>query len=98
MTDEEEMDFIYNYVTSDVWIGGKRSCTSCTWEWINGGVIKYFNWKEGEPNNDKYNKEIGKKQENCIESINDPKWSKVWYGRWNDAPCEIKKEFLCKSV
>ena len=87
MTDKEEMDFIYNYVTSDVWIGGKRSCTSCTWEWINGGVISYTYWYHGEPNNSD-----AWKPENCIESVN------RWNNKWNDGNCGAKHEFLCKSV
>ena len=88
MTDKEEMDFITRHVTSRFWIGGQRSCHECsTWEWINGGVIKYFNWNEREPNNvDR------QKKENCIESIDG------WNGRWNDVNCGVKREFLCKSV
>ena len=114
MTDKEEMDFITRHVTSRFWIGGQRSCHECsTWEWINGGVIKYFNWNEGEPNN--VDSEIGDhKKENCIESINGPKrrwplsWSRVGRlgmifptaedGRWNDLNCGVEREFLCKSV
>ena len=87
MTDKEEMDFITRHVKSRFWIGGQRSCTSCTWEWINGGVINYSNWNEGEPNN-----HVFWKPENCIESRDG------WNGKWNDMNCEATREFLCKSV
>ena len=90
---KEEMNFISHITrekSKDVWIGGQRDCHTCsTWQWREGGVISYFNWKTGEPNNVDIN-DI--KKEDCIEiSIN-------MNDLWNDQNCGDMNEFVCKSV
>ncbi|XP_077323766.1 mannose-binding protein C-like isoform X2 [Lithobates pipiens] len=48
---------------------------------LSGQVIRYFNWRAGEPNNLRNN-------EDCVEMWDD--------GRWNDENCASKLFFICE--
>ncbi|XP_077323752.1 pulmonary surfactant-associated protein A-like [Lithobates pipiens] len=48
---------------------------------LSGQVIRYFNWRAGEPNNLRNN-------EDCVEMWDD--------GRWNDENCASKRFFICE--
>ena len=72
--------------THETWIGGKRSGND--FEWIDGSSFDYYNWKTGQPDN-----QGGK--EDCIMVYSDPGQSRD--GKWNDVPCDVKKNFVCKK-
>ena len=94
VVDKEEMDFITGLPSpksNHVWIGGKRTCLVMN-VLPGSGVIKYFSWRKGEPNNVDDN---NIRKEDCIEfRINLPEAN----GKWNDENCGDKLEFVCKSV
>ena len=72
--------------THETWIGGKRSGNSFLW--IDGSDFDYYNWKTGQPNNQGGN-------EDCIMVYSDP--GQDWHEKWNDVPCDVKKNFVCKK-
>ncbi|XP_076145655.1 ZP domain-containing protein-like [Alosa pseudoharengus] len=51
-----------------------------TWKWSDGSKSTFTYWNSGEPNNG---------NENC---------GQIWFhynGSWNDAPCSVKRPFVC---
>ncbi|GAB6041915.1 SUMF1/EgtB/PvdO family nonheme iron enzyme [Endothiovibrio diazotrophicus] len=58
-----------------VWIGGERSWSRETWQWMNGEWFEYTNWRAGEPNDHGGN-------ESCITLYFD--------GLWNDQDCSAE--------
>ena len=72
--------------THQTWIGGKRSGSN--FAWIDGTSFDYDNWNTGEPDN-----QGG--EENCIEVYSAPGQS--WHDRWNDVPCNVRRNFVCKK-
>ncbi|KAM6894664.1 C-type isolectin Sp-CL4-like [Lycodopsis pacificus] len=62
------------------WIGGKRS--GAGFIYTDGTKFNYNKWLPNQPDNYRGN-------EACVES-NALKW-----GMWNDAPCSLKKDFVC---
>merc|ERR1712223_2320510 len=55
---------------------------------IDGTSFDYYNWNTGQPDN-----QGGK--EDCIMVYSDP--GQAWHDRWNDVPCDVKKNFVCKK-
>ena len=53
------------------------------WGWSDGSTIKYYNWRQGEPNN------WGGQVEDCVEALND--------GQWNDELCNQTVPYICKK-
>ena len=70
----------------ETWIGGRRNGNNFIW--IDGNAFEYYNWNTGEPDN------LGGK-EDCIMVYSDP--GQQWHDRWNDVPCDVKKNFVCKK-
>ena len=70
----------------ETWIGGRRSGSN--FQWIDGTSFDYYNWNTGQPDN-----QGGK--EDCIMVYSDPGQSRD--GKWNDVPCDVKKNFVCKK-
>lgn len=66
------------------WIGLFREHTnSSVWKWSGGGNVTYENWKEGQPDNYKY-------QENSVN---------LWSGGvWNDYSEDSRIPFYCLSL
>merc|ERR550534_3220049 len=57
--------------------------TGSNWGWSDGSTIKYYNWRQGEPNN------WGGQVEDCVEQLND--------GQWNDELCNQTVPYICKK-
>ena len=53
------------------------------WEWVDGTAVDYFNWNEGEPNN---NDDLPY----CAEIYKD-------WGTWNDLVCNLYNGYICKA-
>ena len=70
----------------ETWIGGKRSGNS--FKWVDGNAFDYYNWNAGQPDN------LGGK-EDCIMVYSDP--GQAYHDKWNDVPCDVKKNFVCKK-
>ena len=53
------------------------------YSWVDNSPVNYVNWRDGEPND-----HTG--YENCIEM-------QTRSGQWNDLPCTIWRQFMCKK-
>nr|KAG5696149.1 hypothetical protein BaRGS_026508 [Batillaria attramentaria] len=76
----------YSYYSASlnrVWIGLQRTLEG-GFRWTDGSAVDFFQWNEGEPNN-QHN------EEDCAELLVDS-------GRWNDMPCiGSNRGFVCKT-
>ncbi|CAH1109533.1 unnamed protein product [Psylliodes chrysocephalus] len=68
------------------WISAARVPGTNIWESDGGLAVKFFNWKKGSPRDNKYNA-------NCIELFQSGRELK-----WNDIPCEYKRNFICENA
>ncbi|KAM8973975.1 regenerating islet-derived protein 4-like [Pelodytes ibericus] len=87
--DEAEASIIGSHVSAypasvDVWIGLHDPEQNRRWKWNDGSMYNYRTWENGEPNN------LGN-EEYCGELTIGSKFNK-----WNDAPCRIQNNFVCK--
>jgi len=75
--------------TPDVWMGGNDQATENSFQWNDGSVLGYTNWRSGEPNDNGPN-ETG---EDCmlIEGDNPAK-------EWDDRSCARALPYLCKRT
>ncbi|CAG2189607.1 unnamed protein product [Mytilus edulis] len=68
---------------NNAWLGA-TDCDSDKWIWVlNFEPVKYFKWDGNEPN--------GGSGENCLEMYPNSG------GGWNDKPCKIPLDFICKK-
>ena len=91
IADEAENERIYAHVGQgydSVWIGLYQTETSddAPWQWVNGQNTTFFNWEEGEPNN---NNGLGG-SEDCGHMNNDN-------GYWNDLDCDNTRGYVCQT-
>lgn len=66
------------------WFGLKYSHTGNggrVFSWSDNSQVDFINWSPGEPNN-------FHNAENCVEAL-------FYSGQWNDAPCGIRKNWIC---
>ncbi|KAG9274680.1 macrophage mannose receptor 1-like, partial [Astyanax mexicanus] len=70
-----------NASTDNVWVGLRHTC-DLNWIWSDGSNSSYRNWKPNEPNNNGC--------DNCAELKHED-----GDGKWNDAGCHWKKQFIC---
>ena len=67
---------------SDVFIGLHDISVESGWEWVDGSITNYRNFDINEPNN-----WLG--MEDCVVI-------KKTTGKWNDVPCNLKLNYVCK--
>ncbi|KAG9274679.1 macrophage mannose receptor 1-like [Astyanax mexicanus] len=68
--------------TDSFWIGLRQNDMNRSWIWSDGSNSSYRNWKPNEPNNNGC--------DNCAELKHED-----GDGKWNDAGCHWKKQFIC---
>ena len=68
----------------DVWIGGNDLKQEGTFEWSDGSVFNFTNWKDEEPNDF-----LG--DEDCVTIL-----GATFNKTWNDLSCTNKNLFICK--
>lgn len=69
---------------ADVWIGLTDAEQEGTWRTAEGNVARFMAFRSGEPNN------AGASGEDCA----------VWSpgdGQWNDLPCDVRAESICRG-
>ena len=88
---EEENTFVANFADTgglivNYWIGVNDLDSENDFRGSDGSTHKFFNWREGEPNNSK--------EEDCIEVIR-----KAWSleSKWNDIDCSESRPFVCEK-
>ena len=88
ITSEKEQKFVHENIDYDkkYYIGLSDFKTEGIFVWMDGSMLTYKNWQNGEPNNykDAYN---------CV-ILNWIKHDKR--GKWNDFSCDLKFNFICK--
>ena len=81
----QENEFIRNISGStDVFIGLSDSNIEGTFVWSDGCPLAYTNWEAGEPDNDY--------------GLGDCVLFQGGNGKWNDTPCDMWYEYVCKST
>ena len=65
-----------------VFVGLSDSDVEATFVWVDGSTVVYTNWEAGEPNDDF---DIG----DCVILLGTT-------GKWNDTPCIMWYEYVCK--
>lgn len=79
----QENEFVRSLLGNrDVFVGFSDSDVEATFVWVDGSSVKYTNWEAGEPDDD-YG--MG----DCVIVIGTT-------GKWNDTPCIMWYEFMCK--
>ena len=78
----QENEFVHNLTGGkDVFIGLTDTEIEGTFVWSDGSTVVYTNWEDGEPNDEHG---IG----DCVILVAN--------GKWNDTPCSMWYEYLCK--
>ncbi|KAK6182982.1 hypothetical protein SNE40_010542 [Patella caerulea] len=67
---------------NDIWIGGTDREIEGEFRWLDGDLLNYTNWRQGEPNN-------AKGDEDCMISEGNRR------KQWDDRPCHIRLPFVC---
>lgn len=79
----QENEFVRSLLgNKDVFVGFSDSDVEATFVWVDGSTVTYTNWATGEPNDDN-------SMEDCVIVIGTS-------GKWNDTPCIMWYEFMCK--
>ena len=83
----EENNFVFQEISlisiSRAWIGlFNLNSTDHSYEWVDGSMVDFRNWGDGEPNN-------AKSGENCTELV------VAWNGTWNDNSCYENMTYVC---
>lgn len=79
----QENEFVRSLLGNrDVFVGFSDSDVEATFVWVDGSSVKYTNWEAGEPDDDHG---MG----DCVIVIGTT-------GKWNDTPCIMWYEFMCK--
>ena len=79
----QENEFVRRLLgNKEVFVGFSDSDVETTFVWVDGSSVKYTNWEAGEPDDD-YG--MG----DCVIVIGTT-------GKWNDTPCIMWYEFMCK--
>ena len=87
---EEENTYVYSMfknglsTSDDLWIGINDINTEGSYQKSDGTAQNYFNWRDGEPNNDH-----GGQPENCVDMS-------YTSSKWNDRSCSTKLSFICE--
>ncbi|KAK3101324.1 hypothetical protein FSP39_002679 [Pinctada imbricata] len=68
------------------WLGATDDQQEGHWIWIKDREpVDYSDWAPGEPNNKD-------SEENCLEYFAEQSF------KWNDAPCRLKRRFICEEA
>ena len=79
----QENEFVRSLLgNKDVFVGFSDSDVEATFVWVDGSTVTYTNWDTGEPNDDNG---MG----DCVIVLRTS-------GKWNDTPCIMWYEFMCK--
>lgn len=79
----QENEFVRSLLGNrDVFVGFSDSDVEATFVWVDGSTVTYTNWEASEPDDD-YG--MG----DCVIVIGTS-------GKWNDTPCIMWYEFMCK--
>lgn len=79
----QENEFVRSLLGGrDVFVGFSDSDVEATFVWVDGSTVTYTNWEAGEPDDDFG---IG----DCVIVLGTS-------GKWNDTPCIMWYEYVCK--
>ena len=83
----EENNFVRQEISlisnSSAWIGlFNLNSTDHSYEWVDGSMVDFRNWGDGEPNN-------ANSGENCTELV------VASNGIWNDESCHVNRTYVC---
>lgn len=81
------MNVIKNAFSSEVWLGLRHSCVVGLWFWVNGEIMCYENWAEGN----------GTAEEDCSNG----RAGAIQTGRdhsWISLPETHKLNFICSKI
>lgn len=78
--------FLALVADTPVWIGLKRGCKDCSFEWSDGSVNRFSNFLENEPN---LNSETACVQLGSLSGSNDQ-------FKWSDSQCSAQRAFICQ--
>lgn len=79
----QENEFVRTLIGGkNVFVGLSDSDVEATFVWVDGSTVAYTNWDAGEPNDDFG---IG----DCVILLGTT-------GKWNDTPCMMWYEYVCK--
>ena len=76
------VDHVVRGISHNLWIGGSDRIVEGTWRWTDGTPMDYFNWDNGEPNDEKFTWD-----EDCLELLLRPQPTGVSRWGWNDYIC-----------
>ncbi|UQA58850.1 lectin-like protein [Polyangium aurulentum] len=77
VTSPKEAEFLGLHLNANTWIGGQRSNSASSWNWVNGEDFCWKNWGS--------DPDFG---EHCIESLADGKWNNTECDQIRDYVCE----------
>ena len=86
ITSQEQNQFLVDQGVGNAYLAVSHAANEGTWEWVTGDALTYKNWNDGEPNDT-----VG--AENCAMIYG----SGDTAGKWNDAPCDAERPFICQD-